>query len=66
VVLQHGSILLGRGHERLADILNLNSDAEREQIRTTICERSASLGELLGRTVSFEKCTEAILRTLKD
>jgi len=66
VVLQHGSVLLGRGHERLADILNINSNAEREQIRTTICERSASLGELLGRTVSFEECAEAILRTLKD
>lgn len=65
VVLQHGSILLGKGHERLADILNLKSDAEREQIHTTICSRSASLGELLGRTVSFEECAEAILNTVK-
>lgn len=61
VVLQHGSILLGSGHERLAEVLNVQTDAEREQIRRTISERSTTLEEVLQRTVSFEECAQALL-----
>lgn len=63
VVLQHGSILLGAGHERLADILNLSSDQEREHIRQTIRERSATLEKVLGRQISFDECANAVLAT---
>lgn len=63
VVLQHGSVLLGEGHERLADVLNLANAEERSALRQTLLERSATLEEACGRGVSFAECAEAIQKT---
>jgi lipoate-protein ligase A len=61
VVLQHGSILLDSGHERLADVLRLNSESEREAIRQLMNDRTATLSEIAGRRISFDECAKAIL-----
>jgi lipoyl(octanoyl) transferase len=61
VVLQHGSILLDTGHERLADVLRLNSESERETIRQLMHDRTATLSEIAGRRIGFDECAEAIL-----
>jgi lipoate-protein ligase A len=55
VVLQHGSILLGAGHEGLADVLRLSNDDEREAVRRVIGEQSATLAESAGREVSWDE-----------
>ena len=61
VVLQHGSVLLGAGHERLAEILNIPNDTERQRIGEIIAERSVTLHEICQRPISFQECSEAIL-----
>lgn len=66
VVLQHGSILLGRAHECLADVLNLSDDTEREEVRRVIRSQSVSLQEVWeeeGNTpqeISWECCADAV------
>jgi lipoate-protein ligase A len=60
VVLQHGSILLGSGHERLAEVARVVDEHEREHIRQALQTKSATLEEVCGRTVSFDECAEAI------
>lgn len=65
VVLQHGSVLLGKGHEALADVLHLPTSEERSCIRGIIAERSATMADVCGRTISFEACSEAILKVLR-
>jgi lipoate-protein ligase A len=62
VVLQHGSVLLGAGHERLAEVLNISNDAERSEVQRMILSHSAILAEACGREISFEECARAILR----
>jgi lipoyl(octanoyl) transferase len=63
-VLQHGSLLLNAGHERLAEVLNLDTDAERATIRRIMQERTATLSEIAERAITFDECADAIVRTL--
>lgn len=58
-VLQHGSLLLGDAHLRLADYLNVDDEA-RAAIRTDLTEHTITLGEILRREVSFDECDAAI------
>jgi lipoate-protein ligase A len=50
VVLQHGSILCGPGHEILADIIKANDD-QRERLRTSIVSASTTLSEVAERRI---------------
>jgi lipoate-protein ligase A len=61
-VLQHGSILLGAGHEQLADVARVVDEAERESIRRALAEKAATLEDVCAREVSFAECAEAIAR----
>lgn len=65
VVLQHGSILLGPGHEQLADVASLANDAERETMRSKLCAQTTTLSEICGRIISYEECAAAIIRQVK-
>jgi lipoate-protein ligase A len=61
VVLQHGSILLGSGHKRIADFLRVSSEEQRNALRHTLDEKTIDLSNILLRFVSFEEAAEAIL-----
>jgi len=59
VVLQHGSILCGPAHKRLADYLNLGNPALLERLKRELGSRTVDLLEILGREVDpgeFASC----------
>jgi len=60
VLLQHGSILIGKGHELLADVSNLQDEAKRDILKQYILNHSITLEEILNRQLSFYECGEAI------
>jgi lipoate-protein ligase A len=60
ILLQHGSILIGDGHEQLADVANLKSDKERQILKRYILKHSATIEEVLGRHTDYHEVAEAI------
>lgn len=65
VVLQHGSILLGPGHEQLADVA-VATDEERRFMRQTLAESTATLSQICGRTISYAECARAIVEQVQQ
>jgi lipoyl(octanoyl) transferase len=61
VVLQHGSILIGPGHKRIADFLNFQSEEQRMEMRRQLEEKTTELSSVLNRTVTPEETAEAVL-----
>ena len=59
VLLQHGSILCGAGHEQLADVVSA-TNAEREQLRHTMTGSSATLSQAAGKTVTAREVLDVI------
>jgi lipoate-protein ligase A len=59
-LLQHGSILLGPGHLRLASLLKTDSEKKRNALFDYTKFHSATLEEACGRKISFEEGAEAI------
>ena len=59
-LLQHGSILLGDGHEQLAYLANTNSTSKQEALLKYIKGHSATIEELAGREISFEEAAESV------
>jgi lipoyl(octanoyl) transferase len=66
VLLQHGSILLGTGHERLADVVKVGEETERERLREFIASHSATMEEVAGKKIAYDDCAEAIYKALND
>ncbi len=62
VLLQHGSILLGEGHLKLADVVRTDVEDDRARLARTLQEKSVSLREVCGRDISFSECSSAIQR----
>jgi len=60
VLLQHGSILLGKGHEQLSDVANLKSDKERQILKRYILNHSTTIENILNRKVEYEEVAKAI------
>lgn len=60
VVLQHGSLLLGAGHEQLADVATLADDTERAAMKKSLREHTATLQDICGRIVTYSECAEVI------
>lgn len=54
-VLQHGSLLLGPGHLRLPLLLPPEQHARRRGLMTELTERTVTVQDILGRSVSFEE-----------
>lgn len=59
IVLQHGSILCGAGHEQLADVVRA-SDAERVTLRERIMQGATTLSDLAGRRIAPHDVAHAI------
>lgn len=64
-LLQHGSVLLGKGHELLADVSTTNSPEQQAKLKDFIIRHSSTLSEAAGREISFEECSDAIMKTIK-
>lgn len=62
VVLQHGSILCGTAHRRLADYLSVPDAQTLGRIRTELCEKTVDLAEILGRAVGADEVQACIRR----
>ena len=62
VVLQHGSILCGGAHRRLADYLRVPEAQTLGRIRTELSEKTADLGEILGRPVAADEVLACVRR----
>jgi lipoate-protein ligase A len=60
VVLQHGSILIGPAHRRLAEFLALGTGADTTAVARELEEKSTELSTILGRPVEFEEVAECI------
>lgn len=60
VLLQHGSILLGKGHNLLPDLMNCRNEEIREMIRKEIESHSISISEICNREISYEECANCI------
>lgn len=65
-LLQHGSILLGRGYELLPELTNLPSDEMKKNLREHITNHSISLGEILGKEVSFVQAKQVFIDILTE
>ncbi|NLO18447.1 MAG: lipoate--protein ligase family protein [Ignavibacteria bacterium] len=66
VLLQHGSILLGKGHHLLADLIAVKSEEDRQIIREEIEARSISVSEICRRALSYQECAESISEELSS
>jgi lipoyl(octanoyl) transferase len=62
-LLQQGSVLLGTGHERLADYLALG-DGERAAVRAALATSAAHAGAVLGADPPLERWADALMAEL--
>lgn len=63
-ILQHGSILLGSGYELLPELTNLPSEEMKKNLREHIKNHSISVGEVLGREISFNQAKQVFIDIL--
>ncbi|MXW06039.1 MAG: lipoate--protein ligase family protein [Gemmatimonadetes bacterium] len=66
VVLQHGSVLLGRGHRRLALLMPAHEPERRETIARLLNHRTVSVAELIPDLPTFEEWTDRLSRSMLD
>lgn len=66
VVLQHGSILCGDAHTRLADYLAAPAAEARERIRVLLRERTADLRMITGKPAGMESLAGCIRRGFEE
>ncbi len=64
-VLQHGSMLIGEAHLRLADYLAVTEDI-REQLRQDMLRHTITLNEVLQRPLSVAELRDAIIAGFRD
>lgn len=62
-LLQHGSILLGDGHEDIADVVACPAD-ERAALREFLRGSSATLEHITGKSVGFAQAADALTEAL--
>jgi lipoate-protein ligase A len=60
VVLQHGSLPLCGDLTRLFDYLRLESEQKRQALRRALRKRAATLEEVLGQAIPFDRVAEAL------
>ncbi len=60
IILQHGSILLGPAHRRLAEFLSLEDEQAIRAVEREFEMKSIELSSILGRRVEFEEVTECL------
>lgn len=64
VLLQHGSILLGPYHARMGELLALD-DERRATMTRVLRDRAISIGEILGREVTYDEIVAPLLDSMK-
>lgn len=64
ILLQHGSILLGREHLEIVDFLNIKLE-DKPNFINELEKSSISLSEIAGRDISFEEITDVIKSQLE-
>ena len=62
VVLQHGSILCGVAHRRLADYLHLEDPLVRLDVQAELKGKTTDLSEISGQTINFRELSGCIKR----
>lgn len=62
VVLQHGSILCGPAHRRLADYAMVADEQAGENIRTVLEEKTADLFQIMGGEIDMQQLTDCLRR----
>ncbi len=65
-LLQHGSILLDKGYERLADVINQKTEQQNKRLKEFMLAGSATLSEAAGRKISFDDLSDSIKRLWKS
>jgi lipoate-protein ligase A len=60
VLLQHGSILLGKGHNFTSRFNELQNEEIREMIRKENRKPLHSISEICNREISYEECANCI------
>jgi lipoate-protein ligase A len=65
-LLQHGSILLGPGHEQLAEVVAGKGERSRMVLKQFMQTHSATLSEAAGRKIGFEEARKAVIEILKS
>lgn len=60
-ILQHGSILTGRFHERLPLYLNIAEQVGKERLMNSLTQKTISISQLLNHSVSYREVVEAII-----
>lgn len=65
-LLQHGSILLGPGHEQLAFVTKTMNQEARTNLLNYIKSHSATLEEAAGKPISFNEASEAVINILSN
>jgi lipoyl(octanoyl) transferase len=66
ILLQHGSILLGEGHEILSKVVKANCEEDRIKLEHYILQHSATLSEVAGREIQYKDCADAIIEVLNE
>jgi lipoate-protein ligase A len=66
MVLQHGSLLTGDDHLRIAQLLPQNEVSEQEKMAQELRERTISLDALLSRRVRFDEVASALLHGFQE
>jgi lipoyl(octanoyl) transferase len=66
VVLQHGSILCGPAHRRLADYLSVQEESVLQRIRRDLAMRTTDLMEITGCAVEMDRLAECIRRGFEE
>jgi lipoate-protein ligase A len=64
-LLQHGSILLGPGHEQLAFCSAVQSEEKQQVLYDYILQHSANLEETCGRKISYEESANALIQEIE-
>jgi len=59
-ILQHGSILCGPAHRRLADLLSISDPAVLDQLRRDLAEKTVDLSEILAHEADLDALGECI------
>ena len=65
-LLQHGSILLGKGHEQLAFITKTANSEAQMILLNYIESHSATVEEAAGRNITFEEAANSVINTITN
>jgi lipoate-protein ligase A len=61
IVLQHGSVLIGKHHENIVSYL-LTDEKVKDKLKKEIEQKTTCLNDILKRTVSYEETASALLK----